>query len=600
METPRAGGSATLRTIIVVGLALVVLAIDLADLKRIWVPNGVFGYGTNLDGVVTGVDLGSPADRAGMRVGDRLDESTMTPQQLEELIQVVELPSAGMSRTFSFHRGAVRKVVTLTSVSEPMGTSEITIIVVECIAGIVLFGIGVAVVLLRPDLTTWGFYFFCLGSTPALTLGAGLNSLIQTPFVQIYDIFSGLMTSASTAGILLFAIRFLRVPLSGWRRVAQSVVPFVFLLLAALWSTQFVNTYVLGTPAEWTAQALQWLTFTFDLAVIATLIETYVRRSGEDRQRIRWVVLGVAIALVCQFGAQVVLTEATSLPYAVPTILTLIDGIAPLAVAYAIIKHRVIDVNFVVSRTLVYGIMTTFFVALFALIDWFVGRVLDQTRWAVVVEVGAAVAAGFWLNALHTRVDLVVDSVLFRKRHAAEKRLARLARGLPHATSPEVVDSALVVEPRDALDLSSAALFKPDGGGRFEHAAAIDWPANAPRRIEKDDLLILHLQAERGAIRLSELHRAGNGISHGAAGPVLALPVIVRHELDAIVLYGAHRGGEDIDPDEIQWLNALSVAAAAAYDHLVADALRRELEDLKRERAAEQLALHQLRISPSP
>ena len=108
----------------------------------------------------------------------------------------------------------------------------------------------------------------------------------------------------------------------------------------------------------------------------------------------------------------------------------------------------------------------------------------------------------------------------------------------------------------------------------------------------------MHLQGERGAVRVVELHRLNVGATHESRNAVLALPIFIRHELSAVVLFGAHRGGEDFDPDETAWLNGLAMAASAAYDHLEADALRKELERVSRESEARLLALEQHGLVP--
>jgi hypothetical protein len=66
----------------------------------------------------------------------------------------------------------------------------------------------------------------------------------------------------------------------------------------------------------------------------------------------------------------------------------------------------------------------------------------------------------------------------------------------------------------------------------------------------------------------------------GAATPTLAIPLIVCHQLEAVALYGPHRTGEDLDPDAERVLGYLTVAAAAAYDHIEASALRQRNEEL--------------------
>lgn len=583
-------GNPTARTIIVVVLALLMLAVDALSLREIWHPHGVFGYGTNVDGVVTGVDRGSPADAAGIRVGDRLDESTMTPQQRWDLVQIPAVESGGMSRTFGVIRDGVRRTVTLVSVAEPITLTDQIVTLMSALGALVFIGIGVAIVMLRPEPATWGFFLFCLGYAPASE--AVFNLAIPAPWVLYGSMALSAMAVAGLSGLIVFALRFLQSSVSGWRRWIELLAPvIVFAGGTAVAVVEITYTYVIGRQAEWVAHVGFAFTAAGAVVVIVALVDTYIHRAGADRQRMRWVVFGFGVALISQLAVTVVQTEATNTPLVVTSAISMLAVIAPIAVAYAIVKHRVIDVNFVMSRTLVYGALTTIFVGIFALIDWFVGRVLDQTRWALVAEIAVAIGVGFWLNGLHARVDRFVDSVLFRRRHAAEHRLTRLARGLPHATSVGLIDTSLISEPSDALDLTSAALFRRSDSGRYQRVAAHGWDAGLAPELATDDPLTLHLQAERGPIRLVEIHWSRDDAPGGAARPALALPVTVRHELDAIVLFGAHRGGEDFDPDELAWLSALAAAAGAAYDHLEADALRQSLEQLRRENETQRLAL---------
>ena len=597
MTSPTNYGSATLRTIVVIALSLFVIAINVVDLNEIWHPIGVFGYGTNVDGVVTGVDPGSPADLAGMRVGDRVDQSAMSVQDRWDLVQIPAVESPGMSRTLWLYHQDVRRRVTLVSIAEQMGAANQFVVALNALGAMLFVILGAAILMLRPAAATWGFFFFCLGYAP--TTEIEVNQVVQVPWVLVVDGIVNLLNSAGLAGLIVFSLQFLQASVSGWRRWALLATPLLVLCLAASHSAELVFTYVLARPAEWLAHTDVWLTAIGGAIVIIALIDTYVHRHGADRQRMRWVIFGFAVALVSQLVITIIQTEATNTSLTLTAIIELLACAAPIAVAYAVIKHHVIDINFVMSRTLVYGALTTLFVGVFAFIDWFVGRVLDQTRWALVAEIAVAIAVGFWLNGLHARVDQFVDSVLFRRRHAAERRLARLTRGLPHSTSTGMIDTSLISEPYDALELTSAALFRRDASGRYERVSSHGWPASCAGELGTDDPLILHLQAERGAIRLSEIHWARDDAPGGAARPALALPIVVRHELDAIALFGGHRGGEDFDPDEIAWLNALSVAAGAAYDHLEADALRQELQRVRTENETQRLALQQHGLLPA-
>jgi hypothetical protein len=80
-----------------------------------------------------------------------------------------------------------------------------------------------------------------------------------------------------------------------------------------------------------------------------------------------------------------------------------------------------------------------------------------------------------------------------------------------------------------------------------------------------------------------------------AGDAVIAMPVLLRDELVAIVLYGPHRSGADIDPDEVAAVTQLVDRAGAAYDHIEARALRQQVESLIRERDAKQREIEVLR-----
>lgn len=75
------------------------------------------------------------------------------------------------------------------------------------------------------------------------------------------------------------------------------------------------------------------------------------------------------------------------------------------------------------------------------------------------------------------------------------------------------------------------------------------------------------------------------------------MPVMLREELAAVVLYGPHRNGADIDPDEIRGVVLLVERAGAAYDHIEARTLREQVASLIRERDAKQREIETLRTS---
>jgi hypothetical protein len=566
-------------TICILVLSLYVTVGGVSDLRRTWQPIGVIGTVANDDAVIQAVEPGSPAAKAGIVPGDRFDPLSLAPQQRWWLFPQNCMSPDQTITVGIFHDGGYRRV-TLTSVTESMGTAERAAIWMEVLTGIVIVAIGTLVILLKRSPAIWGFYLYCLSISPML-FSRELDGTLLLPYSEAWIISVILVYAAGLPGLLIFSLRVLQDGLHGWRLMAERAAIAGFIVIAALLAGGVVLNYDFGQRAEWLDKIQNWLTLLLSLGVVGALADTYFRAKGADRPRVRWMAIGILVTLAYPFYGGLLIQAFPTTP-ALADWPSIILAVAPIGVAYAIVKHQVIDVRFVLSRTLVYGVLTALLVGVFAVIDWLVGRVLDQTRLALVVDIGVAIALGFWLNGLHRTTDQFVDQVLFRRRHDAERRLTRLAAGLPHASSYGVVDGALVTEPAEAFGLDSAALFRRGASGEFERKASVGWPNAAASALREDDPLLLYLHGAQEALRLSDLRWARAEFPADAHSPVLAVPIVVRHQLTAVMLLGPHTTGEDYDSGEIRLLESCAVAAGAAYDHLDADALRAKSDEMQR------------------
>lgn len=568
---------AVLRTCIVFALAALVLATSLPDLRRVWQPAGDPGYVIDFNAVITETRPQGPADHVGLRAGARIDIPATDPQY-KFLVIYAGTPLPGQQLRFAVEQGGLLRRVTLITEPEPMGFTTQLFIIIRVLAMLFFVGIGATLVLLRPSIATWGFYFYCLGLNGAASFLAPM--LVGSPWSQIIFLTEGMLTGAGFAGVAVFGAYFLRERPTGWRRYVIPIVSVALLILFAF-STFLWPAINAGRSLGVIGNIREAILAFMGIIAMYALIETYVVARGADRQRIRWVVLGFGIALAGQVTDSLMFRHPP--PYWVHASLLLSGVLVPITVAYAVIKHRVIDVSFVVSRALVYAILTTALVGIFSLLDWFFTDYLRLARLGTLAEVGAVVAFGFWFNALHRRVDSFIDATFFRQRHQAEVQLARVAAALPLATAPTTVAHFLVREPMRTLGLASAALFKRDRDGTYLREQSEGWsPGSLTHLDASDEPLLVLAQATHAPLSLYEHPWHRSQVPGGAARPALALPIVVRGELTALVLYGSHIHGEAIDPDEARLIGNLATGASAAYDHLEADGLRRENEALRR------------------
>ncbi len=573
------------RVLIVVSLSAFVLGTTqpniLAAIRGI--SEGTFGLTFDHFGIVTHVAPGLPADRAGIVPADQI-----TPVSYKDRVTayVSNISTPGTQLHITVRHGNAIRTLTLTSVA--VDTAAIVLIsVVKRLTSLVFVLIGAGLLLLRPSRMTWGLFLFTLSANG---LAGPLYFFIFGPGVYVpISLALSLIGSIGGLGLWIFASRFPNDQAPGWRAWFDRAAPWLALPLIA---TQYPFWHSVFTGAQY-GSLPYYLSVYFPVVVesvgILILLATYLQEHGEARQRVKWVVAGFAVGFASD-GLTTLLAEphvqlwpAGWAPTITPDILFAAWIVTPISIAYAVLKHHVIDVRFAVSRAIVYAMLTSVAVAAFAFIDWIFTEKLSAARLGNVAEVGAAVAIGFWFNSLHRRIDLFVDGVLFRNRHLAEKRLALAASALPHATSLPAAAELLTAEPVHAFELTSGATFMRADDDSFRRVFAIGWEDRCLTQLPHDDLLIARLRATREALTLYGLYwPAVEGCPEGTARPILAMPVFIRSQLAAIAFFGAHGSGEAFDPDELSSLHALCTGASAAFDHLEAEQRRVENESLRK------------------
>ncbi len=549
------------------------------------VAGSIFGWNLGPDGkTLIAVTRGRPAALSGIREGDKIDWRSLPLVGRVNLGLVQAVGTNATLRVNVDHDGKSRAVLLH---AEPWGKNVERGARLFTLAGVFLLAIGIGLVMLRPSRMTWGFLCSSLIQVyPSYAYIWAQQS--ATNFLVALTGFA-LILGITVAGVLIFMSRFpadtprgplvfldkYAIPLG----IAVAVLA-LYVAFATLWSSTPPNAvavflYEYGVRAAVFAVAL------------GALVTTFVLTSGSDRQRVIPVLVSyaayVAIAAIAElYFARYTQPRETALLYAAQNVSTIALAIA---IANGVIRHRVIDVSFAISRTLVYTIMTTIVVGAFALVDFVSSKFLEQFRIAFLLEAVVALALGLSLNALHSRVDKTIDRLFFRRRHLAQARLERVSVILAHAESPDFIDQALIDEPRDALELLSGAVFRVSGKSRYRRVASFGWNADDVSNIDETDALIVHLRAELQPVELRAMRWPHANVPHGGAEPLVALPLAVRHDVLGFALYSGHRGGEALDPDEMSVLKHLADCAAGAYDHIDAQALKRRLRQTEAENA---------------
>jgi hypothetical protein len=580
--------SRLVRVALVIVIGLCELGSIVATLATFDQSVGEYGYNIGPDGAtVIAVEPGLSASRAGIVAGDRISyERLPLPGRLNAILNSTVTPDTPLS--LELHHGSTVRTVHLMPVPLPRlyGAADLSF----AFAGFCLGAVSLALVLMRPNRMTWGFALV----VPPLVLPEAVFLWMQhAPVAQgfAYAIFISLLYGLQAFGTISFASRFPANQPAGIARSIDRIAAPIGLAAAATYiATDYTIWFGSAPPPHWLLISQDYLApiVPSALALIA-IVATYARSDRNLRSRLApaltALVLTIVSAMAQQFG-EVGTSNATIL-LATYFMFAGSAALLAVAVAYGVVRHRVIDVNFFIGRTLVYGTLTIVAVSIFSLIEYLFGKLLERGGLATVLEILSAIALGLSLNALHGRLDHFIDVVLFRRRHIAEARVVRTAHNVAFANSTEIVEEMLVNEPADAFGLASAAVFAEDpGDGSFVRRRAVGWDDDSAARLDGDDHLVVRMRAELQSSDLSDLRWPRNDVPAGACQPIYAIPIVVGRYLHAIALYGAHSSGEDVDPDERAGLRQLAAGAALAYDHLATKALRDRVESLQSENAA--------------
>jgi len=195
----------------------------------------------------------------------------------------------------------------------------------------------------------------------------------------------------------------------------------------------------------------------------------YTRVSdATQRQQTKWVVLGLVVALggYCLFLLLDALLPSVLLASLLAnTAYFVLLLFIPISIAIAILRYRLYEIDTLINRTLVYGVLTVMLVALY-----FGGIVVLQTVFVVLIgqQSTLAVVASTLLiaalfNPLRRRIQSFIDRRFYRRKYDARKTLEAFSAKLRDETDLQALRGDLLGVVRETMQPAHASLWlRPD------------------------------------------------------------------------------------------------------------------------------------------
>lgn len=510
---------------------------------------------------------GGASARAGLRDGDRVD---LREQSLSSRIAVLYQPPATQPTVVTIHRGSGTRLVAVTASTawEGVPAWKLPPIVSTLIASFWFAACALLIALRR----WWDRDARMLAVVLVLVTATMLQpSTVVVPNGAVGVILL-VIARACAAGAALLLINLstdfgahgqLRLLL---RRVTYAAILIGFLAdlaaaigIASLWFDPMPFIFRIST--------LRGVIDVCALALVAVYAFVSVWQTPESqRPRAAWLLLPLPVALVtsASIATLVIFIKSWFANVAVISVSDAVILLSAFIVTYALLKRRVLDFEFVLSRALVVATVSLIVVASFVLLEWVLGSVLADVSHAtgLIANAGLALALGLSLNAIHKRVDLLVDAVLFRKRRDDERALFNFAREAAYVTEPNALLDQTIAKIRCHTDARSGAVLL-DGSNAYSVMRSF---GESQAEISENDSAILALKAWHKPIDPHHYQTALSG--------AIALPMLTRGRLLGVLLLGERAGGEAYAPNEVEALSQFAHGVGSALDALPANGAR--------------------------
>jgi two-component system NtrC family sensor kinase len=545
--------------------------------------DGVLWRSSGSEVVAREIAAGTAGERAGIERGDILlaiDGKEVVG--VGDAVGALHASKAGARLRYTILRQRARQQADI-DVS-PVPSSPLGLYLALASVGIFSLLVGASVRLRRPDhQATLHFFWLTVAffGVMAFSFTGKLDALDWTFY------WGDLTSQLLLPGLFLhFALVFPDRP-DAWVRsdAGRTLVPAIYLpalLMGGVSVAGVVNGGTHGEVLTWVATYVQIgqliylaISLVAGLAIMVRALRQV--RSVTARRQLRWIVWGTALgsvpfvfgyALPFAFGLQPLRGFEFS---------ALLLGLIPLAFASAIVRYRLMDVEVIIKRGLVYAAALAAIAAIYAVLLRIAGEVFfrDADQRNPVIALLATFVVVLLSRPVKNAIQTGLDRVYYRDRYDYRRALVGFARDLNSDLDLLRLSERLVHRVTETLVVDRMALMlapvsmSPDAGDfvTISHAGFTDAPPPLSRGSEVATRLISgHTLAldEILALRRIDMREVD---FWRAAGIHYFVPCVSKEGTIAVMALGRKASAEPLSSEDMALLSAVAAQAATALEN---------------------------------
>jgi hypothetical protein len=202
------------------------------------------------------------------------------------------------------------------------------------------------------------------------------------------------------------------------------------------------------------------------LASIASLVMRFRRAADEERHQLKWLTYAAGLVALASVGASLVnvFSEPSDASDNIQN--TLVTGAlacVPIAIGIAILRYRLYDIDRIINRTLVYGVLTAMLGAVYAGVAVGLGTVVGES--SLVVAASTLLVAALFRPARRW-VQGLIDRRFYRQKYDAARTVEAFTARLREEVDLDSLTGDLVGVVRNTMQPAHASLWLRSSGAR--------------------------------------------------------------------------------------------------------------------------------------
>ena len=243
----------------------------------------------------------------------------------------------------------------------------------------------------------------------------------------------------------------------------------------------------------------------------------------------------------------------------------------PISFGYSIFRYKILDTEFIVKRSIVFGIITGFVVVLYLFLVFVIEKVLSQylTENKQLVTISLIVIVTFTFDFVNKRVKNFVEKQFYRERYNYRKSLLQFSEELPYLNNIDDIINKIGSAVKDTIRVKNLNIWIKD---HKQNLLNTEHRNNGHGNIydesfyylfkndyEPKFLYDINLKNEEVPEKYIQLFK-DNKI-------ILSVPIVLKGELKGSLNFGEKMSDKSYSDEDIDLLQSLSSQCAIALEN---------------------------------